>query len=227
MQKSLEYLYTINGKVFEKYLNSQDNKIDLKCAEEIIKTIIFLNNDNKKFLQEIMQYFVNEHELPTHSLHVTIYSLSLGKFLKLNTNELLQLGTASLLHDIGMKKISSQIINQNKKLTLAELESVQQHSIYSTQIIKHNHILDPYIIDAVTHHHENYDGTGYPDALMGSDISIFASIISIADVFDALTNARPNREALNSFSALKVMMKDDTMANKFNYTYLQGFLKLL
>ena len=230
-QKNIAYnlniFNQINKKIFTNYLNSEDNTLDLDCVKSLVKSIIFLIKTKPSFLKEIMPHFTNEHELETHSLHVTIYSLSIGNLLRLSDSELLQLGTASLLHDVGIKLIDSELIAKNKKLTIQEMETIQKHPVYSTKIIKHNLLFDPYIIDAITHHHENYDGSGYPDALKGKDISVYASIISIADVFDALTNNRPARDAYKSFEALKIMMKDESMANKFNFKYLQLFLKLL
>jgi HD-GYP domain-containing protein (c-di-GMP phosphodiesterase class II) len=75
------------------------------------------------------------------------------------------------------------------------------------------------------HHHESHDGTGYPDALLSEEISPFASILSVCDVFEALTNDRPYRKKYSTFNALKIMMKDDEMVNKFNQEYLKSFLK--
>ncbi|MDQ1337456.1 MAG: hypothetical protein QG617_423, partial [Campylobacterota bacterium] len=97
----------------------------------------------------------------------------------------------------------------------------------SVEIIKQNHIHDPYILDAVMHHHERYDGSGYPNNLTKGDISDFASILAICDVFDALTNSRAHRKNYSSFDALKMMMRDSEMVNGFNQRYLHLSLKLL
>jgi len=227
IKRSFDLLNSINNKIFSNYLNSKDNIISLECVENLIKSIIFLIKNNQLFFKALISEFLNEHELASHSFNVCVYSIGLGNALEFNDEDLLRLGIAGLLHDIGIKNIDAMIINSSEKLSLSELESIQKHPLHSVQIIKNNHILDPYIIDAITHHHENYDGSGYPDALMGSDISCFASIVSIADVFDALTNKRPNREAYKSFDALKLMIKDEMMVNRFNYKYLKRFLTLL
>lgn len=227
LEKSLHFLYRVNEKLFTDYLNSDENQISIECIESIVKSIVFLTQNDKDFLKSIIPYFKNEYELSIHSLHVSIYAISLGTTLKLDSNELLQLGVASLLHDTGMKKIDDSITFKKDKLSLAEYEKVYHHPEYSAEIAKHNHIKDPYIIDAITHHHENYDGSGYPHCLNFKKISNLASIISISDVFDAMTNARPQRDAYSSFDALKLMMKDDSMASKFNYKYLQEFLKII
>ena len=225
--KSLELLYTINNKIFTEYLASKDNKINLACVSALVESVIYLISKERSYLKQMIPHFVNKHELATHSLHVAIYSIKIGFANNLNIEKLLKLGIAGLLHDVGLKKIDSSIIHKDKKLTLEELECVQQHPLYSVEIVKHNSINDPYIIDGIMHHHENHNGTGYPNGFKDEDISDFASIIAIADVFDALTNARPNREAYNSFKALTMMMKDELMVNKFNYKFLQLFLKSL
>lgn len=225
--KSLDFLYTINNKIFETYLESKENKIDLRCVNSLINSIIYLISQDRGYLKKMLPHFLNQHELSSHSLHVAIYSLKIGFVSNFTIEKLLKLGTAALLHDIGLKKIDDQIIQKNDKLTLEELESIQQHALYSFEIAKDNSIHDSDILDGILHHHENYNGSGYPAHLKGKDITDFAAIIGIADVFDALTNIRANREAYNSFQALKIMMQDKEMADRFNSRFLQLFLKSL
>ena len=217
IEKSLQFLYKVNQNLFTNYINSDKNEISIECIEHIVKSIIFLTQNYDKYLKNVIPYFKSEYELSIHSLQVCIYAINLGDTLKLDSKELLQLGTASLLHDIGMKKIDASITSKQSELTLSEYEEVYHHPRYSAEIVKHNHIKDPHIIDAITHHHENHDGSGYPHCLNSKEISQFASIISISDVFDALTNSRPHRKAYTSFNALKLMMRDDSMANKFKF----------
>lgn len=225
--QNLDSLYKVNSKLFSEYLESQESKFDLNCVNKIIESIIALVKSNKEYLKETLPLLSSEHTLANHSLHVSIYAINIGNLLHLNDIELKQLGTAGLLHDIGLKKIDESITNKEEKLTLEELESVQAHSKYSVDIAIRNHVNNPYIVDAIMHHHESLDGSGYPDHLRGNDISDFASILSISDVFDALTNDRPYREKMSTFSALTLMMKDPVMANNFNAKYIKVFLKSL
>ena len=139
----------------------------MASLDEIIKSIIFLLQDNPSYLKETIPHFLDNYELDYHSLHVSIYSISLGHFLHLKNEELLQLGTAGLLHDLGYKKINESIRNKNSKLSLEEMEVMQKHNKYSSDIVQKNYIYDPYILDAIMHHHECYDTTGYPDRLEG------------------------------------------------------------
>ena len=227
-KKNIQFIYKVTSTLFinmsnnNKYSSSQ-----IACIETIIKSIVFLIQNKKEYLKETIEHFSNEYELDFHSLHVTIYAISLGNALKLDKEQLLDLGTAALLHDIGLTKIDQEITHKNTELTPQEVIIVSDHPKLSVEIIEHNRIHNPYIIDAVIHHHERYDGSGYPDQLHEHQINEFASILAICDVFDALTNNRPYRKKYSPFEALKLMMKDPSMQNKFNDHYLQIFLKTL
>ena len=221
----LRYLYQISEQLFDFYLTNKENKIHFECVELIINSILYLIKYDDAFLKNTMPYLRNDNMLKSHSLHVAIYALSLGHALQINDADLLKLGVAAMLHDIGLKKIDDSIINKVGILTPEETKLIQKHSQYSVEIMKQNKIYDPYIIDAVMHHHERLDGSGYPNKLMHTEINIFASILGICDVFDALTNNRPHRQHYSSFNALKMMMRDTEMINGFNQKYLHIFLK--
>lgn len=225
--KRVQFLYDVTEQLFDMFLKSKDNKININCVELIVKSIIYLIKYDEIFIKNTMPYFKSEHMLKNHSLHVTIYALTLGNTLKFSDEQLLKLGTAGLLHDVGFKKIDDAIINKESQLTTAESAIVQKHVLYSVEIIKQNKIHDPYILDAVMHHHERYDGSGYPNNLLKEEISDFASILAICDVFDALTNNRAYRKNYSSFDSLKLMIRDSDMVNKFNQKYLHMSIKLL
>ncbi len=225
IEKRIKLLYEVNDQLFDIYLTNKENKIHLNCVEFIIHSIIYLIKYDHIFLKNTMPYFVNNDLVKNHSLHVAIYALSLGNTLRYNNDELLKIGVAALLHDVGLKKIDEDIINKKDLLNPEETNLVQKHSQYSVDITMQNKIHDPYIINAVMHHHERYDGSGYPNQLVQSEISDFASILAICDVFDAMTTKRPYRKHYSSFNALKMMMRDTDMVNKFNQKYLHLFLK--
>ncbi len=225
VEKRIKVLYDVNDQLFDIFLTHKDNKINIECVNLIVQSIIYLVKYDVSFLKSTIPYFVNDNMLKNHSLQVAIYALVIGNILKFKDDDLLKLGTAALLHDIGFKKIDEAIINKKSILTQQEVSLMQKHSQHSVEMIEQNKIHDPYIINAVMHHHERYDGSGYPNQLMSDEISNFASIIGICDVFDALTNNRPHREHYSSFNALKMMMRDKDMVNKFNQNYLHLFLK--
>lgn len=224
-QKSLNALYEVNNELFSKFLNSKHDLINTDSAQEIIKSAIYLIQENSNYLKDTMQYFSNDYALPYHSLHVSLYAIHLGHFLKLSQESLNQLGTAGLLHDVGTKRVDDSIKNKESKLDFKEKEAIHQHTIYSKEIVQKNYIHDPYILDAIMCHHEALDGSGYPHHLKAKDIHKYASILSVSDSFDALTNDRVYRKKYTSFEALKMMMQDVSMVNKFHQEYLRVFLQ--
>jgi HD-GYP domain-containing protein (c-di-GMP phosphodiesterase class II) len=178
---------------------------------------------NTHYLKEIMPLIQGDYKIPTHSFNVTLYALHIGTYLNFEPKQLLQLGQSALLHDVGKKKICS-IVNKKGPLTPEEIQLTKEHSQYSIDILKENNIIDNLILDAVKGHHERYDASGYPERLREDCISDFASILAICDVFDALTVYKPNRKGYTTFEALKIMLKDAPMRNKFNDAYIRLLL---
>ena len=161
----------------------------------------------------------------THCVDVTIYSLSLGKTLRLSKAELEDLGTSAILHDIGKSKIDYDIVNKKGRLTDEEFTAMKQHPVFGYDIALENGITDERILSGIRHHHEKLDGYGYPDKLKKEDLTMFAQIIAVADIFDALTTKRSYKEAFTSFDALMLMKKE--MSTQLNEQILSNFIKLL
>jgi putative nucleotidyltransferase with HDIG domain len=227
LEKRINLIYTINNELFKNYLEDINNKINLDCVNQIVGSLLILIKYDDYILKNTMPYFLNDNNLSNHSLHVAIYAMKLASELKLENEELIKIGIAGLLHDVGVKKVNESFINKSTKLDMVELEEVQKHVEYSVEILKENNIKDICIINAVMQHHEQYDGNGYPEKLTKDKISLFASIIYTCGVFDALTSTRPHRKQYSSFEALKMMLTDKSMDGKFNHNYIKIFLKLL
>ncbi|HHT9110855.1 MAG TPA: HD domain-containing phosphohydrolase [Candidatus Brocadiaceae bacterium] len=128
-----------------------------------------------------------------HSERVTKYSVALGKELGLSTKELRHLELAAILHDIGKIGTYETILDKQRRLTDEEIRLSRQHPLKGVEILASIKQLKE-VIPAVRHHHESYDGKGYPDGLKGEAIPLFARIIGIADAVDAMSSDRPYRK---------------------------------
>lgn len=223
LKETLKLLYSISDRIFNDFLNSKDDKLDLACVTSIIESIIFLIRNNENYLKNMMPLLKNDYKMPAHSLNVALYAVHIGYLCNFENKELFKLGQAALLQDIGKKRFCS-IINKDENLSLEELEQVKEHVKLSIDILKENNINDKSIIDAVLQHHERFDGSGYPDGLVKNNIGDFGSILAVCDVFDALTIDKPNRKANTTFESLKMMMKDPSMKNKFSEKYIKLLL---
>ncbi|MCT4543585.1 MAG: HD-GYP domain-containing protein [Vallitalea sp.] len=141
-----------------------------------------------------------------HSVNVAVLSILLGTTLELNKEQLYNLGLGAILHDIGKMFIDNSILNKKGKLTDEEFFEIQKHPQYGYKYLKETFQIPLSSYVAVLQHHEKYNGTGYPNRISKDKISLFAQIISIADVYDALTSNRPYRKALLPSEAIEYIM---------------------
>ena len=130
-----------------------------------------------------------------HSKRVMKYSIMAGKVLPLQADDLETLEYASMLHDVGKISVDTRILNKPDSLTQSEWRIIQEHPSIGAHMLKKIHFLEK-AGDIVLHHHERYDGKGYPDGLKGEAIPLEARILSVADSFDTMTTDRSYRPAL-------------------------------
>lgn len=143
-----------------------------------------------------------------HSVDTSIMSIFLGVNMNLSKSRLRDLAIASLLHDIGKTQIPSGIINKPDKLTEEEFEKIKMHPVYGKDILLNTPLMTEEIIGGVIGHHEKYNGTGYPYGLKGDEISEFAKIISICDVFTAITSDRCYRKKFDPREAYELILAE-------------------
>ena len=148
-----------------------------------------------------------DHYTHGHTARVTNLSLEIAKRLIHKNKEIMKgkflehLHIASLLHDIGKIGIPESILNKEGPLNEEEKKRMQEHPLVGTTILQPIKELEDAVL-GVKYHHEKYDGSGYPDGLRGNQIPLLASIISVADTFDAMTTDRPYRRGLSKKEAI-------------------------
>lgn len=141
-----------------------------------------------------------------HVRRVQIYAAGLGDVLGLSKMEIAALKAGALLHDIGKLAVPAHIINKPGRLTPAEFEKMKVHTTVGAQIL--SRVDFPYpVMPIVRHHHEQWDGLGYPDGLKGEQIPITARIISVVDCFDSVREDRPFRRGMTRDEALAFLMR--------------------
>lgn len=142
-----------------------------------------------------------------HSSRVAETAIVLGRKLGLSRQELEMLEWAGLLHDIGKIGISDAVLSKPGRLTSEEFDHIKTHPTQSYQVLQPVDGLRS-VLPIVRHHHEHYDGSGYPDGLVGDEIPFQARIIQVADVWDALTSSRSYRKAVPFEKALRIMQEE-------------------
>jgi len=155
-----------------------------------------------------------------HAARVSRMSCDFARILKIEEGEIARLERAALLHDIGKVQIPDSILRKRGKLNAKQEELMREHPVTGANILWLAPILHQYI-PVVRAHHEWHDGNGYPDGLKGDQVPLHARIISLADVFDAMTSDRPYRRALSTIEATEEILRvsgtqfDGGMAEEF------------
>jgi putative nucleotidyltransferase with HDIG domain len=146
---------------------------------------------------------VNDHDTYTggHSCRVADYTAALGRILGLPRAEMAFLRQAGLVHDIGKIGIPDKVLRKKGRLTDEELHLIRLHPILGASILSRFSNMER-MIPVVLHHHERWDGTGYPSGVSGIDIPFESRAIFVADAFDAMTTDRPYGEILSTQEAL-------------------------
>jgi response regulator RpfG family c-di-GMP phosphodiesterase len=158
-----------------------------------------------------------------HSRRVRAYSLLLAKSLGLDDRQRRELSLAAKLHDIGKVGVPEAILNKPEPLTLAETMVVRQHPVIGERILSAI-IRNRNVLAGIRGHHERVDGAGYPDGRKGSQITLLARIIAIADSFDALTSARAYRGPLSAAQALESLQA--SAGSHFQSEFVRAFVEL-
>lgn len=142
-----------------------------------------------------------------HCERLATYSVALGRALGLSRMELLALYRGGYLHDIGKITIADSILFKHGLLSNEEWELMRQHTIRGEEICRPMKTLAP-VLPIIRSHHERWDGSGYPDGLTGEKIPLLARILQVADIYDALTTARPYKPAFTHDEAIQIMMDE-------------------
>lgn len=160
-----------------------------------------------------------------HCIDTAIMSIFLGTALNLDKHSLRELGIASLLHDIGKIKIPNDIINKKTPLTNEEFDEIKKHTIYGKEILSNYSIISENILKGIAEHHERVDGKGYPYGLCENEISYIAKIVSLCDVFTAVSAQRSYRDKFNPKEAYELITSscnanfDAEIVNVFMQTF--------
>jgi putative nucleotidyltransferase with HDIG domain len=178
----------------------EKNQALKKNSDEIIE----LNEGLLMTLSEIID--LRDPYVLGHSKQVSNYAASISKLMGLNEKQIDLIRKAGLLHDIGKLGIAMEILAKPGKLTFDEYEIIKEHAAMGGDLVKNSPSLRP-LSSIIRHHHEYYNGKGYPDKLAGNQISIEARIISVADAIEAMTSDRPYRKGLKLDQVIEEIKK--------------------
>ena len=150
---------------------------------------------------------ISEPHTAEHAARVMLFSVLLAKEMGLDKERIERLKVASLLHDLGKLLVDEKILFKKGKLTVREFDQIKKHPHWGAEVVRLVYFLHD-IIPIMASHHENYDGSGYPKGISGRRIPVEARILSVADIYEALTADRPYRKGYSKKEAVEIMKKE-------------------
>lgn len=181
------------------------SEIDVGQAKEVVSECvasIFNNRDSLLWFTLIKK---RDPYTSEHSLNVTILSIAFARYLGYSAQELQTIGLCGLLHDVGKVKIPLSVLTKEGRFTDEEYEVMKLHPGYGRDYLLKQPNIDYEVVHVAYSHHECMDGTGYPQGLLGSEISYYARLIAITDTYDAITNDRCYQRGRTTLQAQKIL----------------------
>ncbi len=166
-----------------------------------------------------------KHSRAQGAVNCMILSVVMGMSLKFPAHKLVQLAQGALLHDVGMTKIPEAILGKQGDLTPDETKAMRTHTLHAYKIITKDFKYPNDVGLIALHHHERWDGKGYPKQLAGKDIPLSARIVSVADAFEAMVKDRPYRNSLIGYTAMRQILNDNS--RRYDAEIIKVFIQSL
>ena len=227
-ERVIGVLEAINKKGRDQF-NRGDLSLFVSLADQVAIAL-----DNAHLYQELEEMFFQTAESLAdaiekrdpytggHTQRVTSYSLAIARHLQLNPSEKRCLKIAAVLHDVGKIGIEDQILRKPEPLNPEEYNTIKGHAKMGAEILGHIRLLRD-IVPGVKYHHEQMNGSGYPDGLKGEEMPLLAKIVAVADTYDAMTTDRPYRKALARETAVGELKRCSGI--QFDREVVEAFVK--
>ena len=198
--------------------------VDAESAAPLVEEIANSIQRNPGALISLARLKTADDYTYMHSVAVCALMIALARQLKLDDQQTREAGMAGLLHDIGKEMVPREILNKPGKLTDEEFEIVKTHPTEGYKLLQEGIGIQEIAKDVCLHHHEKFEGGGYPGGLSGDSISIFARMGAICDVYDAVTSNRPYKAGWDPAESIKRMAE---WKGHFDPAIFQAFVKSL
>lgn len=186
-------------------------------ANDLMKAI----SDNDAIAVDISTLKISDEYTFKHSVDVATMAMIIARKYGLPEQEVYNIGIAGLLHDVGKTKIPNEVLNKTARLTDEEFALMKKHTTLGYALLKDKEDIIQPVAMGVLQHHEKVNGKGYPMGVKGEQIGLYAKLISVADIYDALVTERPYKKAFSQRDAVEMLM---SMTEELDFPALKSFL---
>ncbi|MDZ7918529.1 HD-GYP domain-containing protein [Rhodoferax sp.] len=226
LQRAAKICYQSKQAVMSMFQEARmGNTVDAGGAKQMVEEITDSVTRNPGALISLARLKTADDYTYMHSVAVCAMMVALAKQLGMDEEETRLAGLAGLMHDLGKAAMPMDVLNKPGKLTDAEFSIIKTHPQEGYRLLKTGKDVDPVVLDVCLHHHEKTDGSGYPEGLKADQISLFAKMGAVCDVYDAITSNRPYKLGWDPAESLRKMAE---WANgHFDGKVFQAFVKSL
>jgi len=204
------------------FLYSDTSSSDFaSTANNITHSLMQAILENDAVAMNIDALKVSDEYTFKHSVDVATMAMIIARKSGMSEKDIYQIGVSGLLHDVGKSRIPNEILNKAGKLTEEEFTVMKNHTLFGYNILKEKSEISDSIVAGVLQHHEKINGRGYPLKLSGRQISTYARVLSVADIYDALVTERPYKKGFSAHDALEMIM---AMTEELDVDFMRSFI---
>ncbi|MDR3122969.1 MAG: HD-GYP domain-containing protein [Treponema sp.] len=184
---------------------------DIRLVDSVAQWILTVVRDVPGgIIRYILGGEVRQHALAKNAVNTAILSAHIALEMKLPNHRIMQTITGALLHDVGMLRLPQELLKKADALSEEELRLIQTHTLHSYRIVHEELNYSSEMGTMVLQHHENWDGSGYPQGMAGEGIHFGARIVSVCDAFEAMVSEKPYRNSMLGYQAIKNLLADNS-----------------
>ncbi len=204
---------------------SADGPLDLKAVAATIEAIIADIFDKEEIVLSLHTMLDEHRYIYEHSVNVAVLALVMGIYLGYDKERLCELGIGAILHDIGKTLIPVDVLDKKGQLTEEEFALVKTHTTSGYDLVAEQLEMSEESREILRYHHERVDGSGYPDGLRADEIPVYAKIVGLVDVFDAITSVKVYNRPMNPYHAMRYLAVNSGV--KFDRSLIKRFWQLM
>jgi len=224
-EKKMEKVYDLSRDVTQQFFEANSSPEILRGSGQVVELMEKCLDNNKLGFYGLSKIMEKDYYTYTHSINVGLYCMAFALKIGMPADEVHELGLGGMLHDVGKSTIPEKIINKQGILTEGEFQEMKNHTESGEVVLRELGCYGEKVIQMVGQHHEKYKGEGYHRGLVGDEISLYARICKLTDVYDALTTRRSYKKAIKPLEALTIMKSK--MGHEFDPKLLNSFILMM
>ncbi len=225
LKQKTQKIYNVSQEIMQEFFEYNASQKVLQTSEEVMDIMEQCLASSSTGYYGLSMITNKDYYTYTHSVNVGLYCMVYGIKTNMSQNDIKDLGLGGMLHDVGKAQIDALIINKKGKLTDQEFETMKSHAALGEAMLDSMGCYRSNVVKMAGDHHEQYNGNGYPNGLVGEQISLYGRICKVMDVYDALTTRRSYKKAMSPFDTLNLM--NNQMAEEFDPKILQSFIRFM